>query len=48
MHDRPVAQYVSGQVDFVFGAVDKHYVDVFEVFRRRGVNDRCRIGGAWC
>jgi len=23
LHDRPVAQYVSGQIDFVFGAVDK-------------------------
>ena len=41
-------KYVSGQIDFVFGAVDKRHVNVFEVFRRRGVSDRCRIGGTWC
>ena len=38
LDDRPVRQHISGQVDFMFGAVDKPNVDMFEVFRRRVVN----------
>ena len=46
LDDRPVRQHISGQVDFMFGAVDKPNVDMFEVFRRRVVNYGRGIGAA--
>jgi hypothetical protein len=32
----------------MLGAIDKRNVDVFQVFRRRVMNDRRGIGAAWC
>jgi hypothetical protein len=32
----------------VLGAIDQRNVYVFEVFGRRVMNDRRRIGAAWC
>ena len=44
LHDRPIRQDVCGQVDFMLGAIDQRDVDVFEILRRRVVNDRRRVG----
>jgi hypothetical protein len=46
LHYGPVRQDIGGHVDFTLGAIDKRNVDVFQVFRRRVVNDRRRIGAA--
>jgi hypothetical protein len=46
LHYGPVRQDIGGHVDFVLGAIDKRNVDVFQVFRRRLVNDRRGIGAA--
>ncbi|HEY8032180.1 MAG TPA: hypothetical protein VIF02_07350 [Methylocella sp.] len=46
--DGPVGQHTGRHVDLVPGANDKRNVDMFEVFRRRILNDRRRIGAAWC
>jgi hypothetical protein len=40
LHDGPARQDIGRHVDFMLGAIDKHNVDVFQVFRRRVVNDR--------
>ena len=46
LQDWPVGQHIGRHVDFVLGAIDKCNVDVFEVFRRRIVNDRRGLGVA--
>jgi hypothetical protein len=46
LHDGPVGQHIGRHVDFVLGAIDKRNVDVFQVFRRRVVNDRRGLGAA--
>ena len=44
LHYGPVRQDISGQIDFVLGAIDQGNVDVFQVFRRRVMNGRRRSG----
>jgi hypothetical protein len=46
LHNGPVRQDIGGHVDFILGAIDQGHVDVFQVFRRRVVNGRRRIGAA--
>ena len=38
---------IGGQVDFVFGTIDKRNVDVLKVFSRRVMNDRRGVSAAW-
>jgi len=44
LHDGPIGEHVSREVDFMLGAVDQANVDIFEVFCRRIMNNRRGIG----
>jgi hypothetical protein len=44
LHYGPIRQDIGGHVDFMLGSIDQGNVDVFQVFRRRVVNGRRRIG----
>jgi hypothetical protein len=47
LHYGPVRQDIGGHIDFMLGAIDQGNINVFQVFRRGVMNDRCGIGGAW-